>query len=134
MPYQHLSDGLYLLKRRSQAKPFDHYAVLDVGNRFGLILTDRSQPVVVHQTPPGITTNWLRDTGDWQVVGKAVYETQCIERLRIALRNPSYDFFAHNCEQFARFVTTGTHESTQLRTAAVIAGIAALVYFANSAA
>ena len=126
MPYQHLADGLYLLKQRSTLKPVDHYGVLDVGNRLRLIHAGPSQPVVVHQTPPAITTNWIWDTGSWLVIGKVQDETRAIARLHRALRDPTYDVFGNNCEQFARFVATGVRESTQLRAAVVLAGIAGL--------
>ena len=128
MPYDNLEDGLYLLKQRSRFKIADHYGVLDVGNRLNIWLHGANHPVVVHQLPPAIALSWLQDTGDWEVIGQVSNEAEALIRMRAALTNPKYDLFGNNCEHFARFVTTGRFESTQLRTAAVIAGLAALVY------
>jgi hypothetical protein len=126
MPYQYLSDGLFLLRRPSPEKGVDHYGVLDVGNRFGLGGADGVQPVVAHQTPPSVTFDWFQDTGTWYVIGQVTDEEAAITRLNIALSTPGYDLFGHNCEHFARFVTTGVWESKQLQAAGLVAGLAVL--------
>jgi hypothetical protein len=128
MPYQHLNDGLYLLKQKSQAKGVDHYGILDVGNRFAHPnVTPDMQPVVVHQTPPQIQLNWLQDTGVWEVLGQITDENDAVERLKKAAGDPKYNLFGHNCEHFARYVATGKRESTQVQAAVVVAGLVALV-------
>jgi len=134
MPYQEYSDGIYLLRRPAAAKPLDHYAVLDVGNRIGFINADGTQPVVVHQMPPRIRFDWLQDTGTWEVLGIVLDEEDAIRRLHLALQSPDYALFRHNCEHFARYVTTGRFESKQLQATAVIAGLAILAYSARSEA
>ena len=131
MPYQDYPDGLYLLKQQSQRKPVDHYGVLDVGNRLGLPQVIGIHPVVVHQTPPTITLSWLQDTGIWTVLGRVENEASAMQRMRHALREPTYDLFGHNCEQFARYVATGKKESTQLQAAGFVVGLVALVYVAG---
>ena len=119
MPYFNISDGLYLLRQAAQSKPgFYHYGVLDVGNRLRRPEAESAvHPVVIHQTPPTIRANWLRDTGNWESLGMVLpeHEPAAIARIYEALRNPAYDLFGHNCEQFARFVTTGRAESGQLQ-------------------
>lgn len=131
MPYQHLADGLYLIKQKSASKGVDHYGILDVGNRLGHPAVNGLQPVVVHQSPPSIRLNWLQDTGTWEVLGKITSERDAIARIRDAYQTPAYDLFGHNCEHFARYVATGKHESTQIQAAAVVAGLATLLYFAG---
>jgi len=131
MPHQQLADGLYLLKQRSPEKGVDHYGVVDVGNRLALPNVDGSHPVVVHQTPPSIAFNWLKDTGTWNVLGRITDEPEAIQRMKKALENPGYDLFGHNCEHFARYVATGRRESTQLQAVGVMASLAALVYVAS---
>ena len=136
MPYQNLSDGLYLMKQRSRQKPgLDHYGVLDIGNRLGLVLRHQGVPIVVHQTPPQVQVSPLTITGEWEVLGMVIDEQQALARLRLALRDPAYDLFGHNCEQFARFVATGARESIQLQRAAGVVGLAAFAFaVARSAA
>ncbi len=119
MPYQNLADGLHLLRQRSQSKEgVYHYGVLDVGNRLRRhpALPYLQHPVVIHQTPPTIQANWLRDTGMWDHLGFVEYaeEANAVSRIMQALQDPLYDLFGNNCEHFARFVTTGRRESTQV--------------------
>jgi hypothetical protein len=119
MPYQSLGDGLHLLRQRSQSKEgVYHYGVLDVGNRLNRYPASpyHRHPVVIHQTPPTIRADWLRDTGVWEHLGVVSYgeEAGAIARIMQALRDPGYDLFGNNCEHFARFVTTGRRESTQV--------------------
>lgn len=128
MPHQTLADGLYLLKQGSPEKGVDHYGILDIGNRLGR--RHASEPVVIHQTPPAIRFDWLRDTGHWAVLGKVTDEAAALERIRIALMNPRYDLFGHNCEHFARFVATGRRESTQLQWVVGLVGMVGVVVWA----
>lgn len=135
MPYQGHADGLYLVARRSPEKGVDHYGIVDIGNRFHLTGADGIRPVVVHQRPPAIAAEWLNNAGpgDWRVLGKIGDESYATERLRQAAANPAYNLFGNNCEHFARFIATGVRQSTQLQTAGIVAGLAALaVVVANA--
>jgi hypothetical protein len=132
VPYQNLADGLYLVTQRSAAKGVDHYGILDVGNRLRVPGADGTNPVVVHQCPPGIRADWLQDTGAWEVLGRITDEPYAVARYHTALANPAYDLFGHNCEHFARFVATGVRESKQLQAAGWIAGLATLVIVASA--
>jgi hypothetical protein len=119
MPYQNLADGLHLLRQRSQSKEgVYHYGVLDVGNRLGRTPAWQyhQHPVVIHQTPPTIRADWLANTGSWESLGMVAcaQEASAIARIMQALQDPHYDLFGNNCEHFARFVTTGQRESTQV--------------------
>ncbi len=133
MPYQGFPDGLYLVMQRSVGKGIDHYGILDIGNRLGVRGADGINPVIVHQSPSGITADWLQDTRAWHVLGKITDEAYAIRRYHAALANPAYNLFGHNCEHFARFVANGVRESKQLQAAAWVAGLAALVIAATDA-
>lgn len=127
MHYQGCADGLYFAVQRSAAKGFDHYGIIDIGNRRRASSMDKLHPVVRHQRPPGITADWLRDTGDWQLTHRIADEAAALERIRIALTDPVYAALRHNCEHFARWVAFGVWESKQLQAAGWIAGLSMLV-------
>lgn len=116
MPYQNLEDGLYVLKQHSEKNglAIDHHGLIDVGNVLGHPKVDGSHPVVIHQSPPQIRVDWLRDTGGWQVLGKVIDLDGAKQRLRTAFQNPSYDLFGNNCEHFARFVAFNQKYSSQV--------------------
>jgi len=122
MPYQNLQNGLYLVKQRSAGKSVNHYGILDVGNRLNRSYINSMHPIVIHQTPPTLRTDWLRDTGNWSVLGQITDESMAIQRIGFAAQNPAYDLFGNNCEHFARFVATGTRESKQIQTFVGILG------------
>ena len=127
MPYNGFRNGLYLIKQKAQMKGIlvDHYGILDIGDRLNL-RPNGGQPVVFHQTPPRIRTDWLANTGNWVVLGRINDERYAIARINKALENDKYDLFGNNCEHFARFVATGRRESTQLIGAVVILGLVVL--------
>ncbi len=126
MPRNRLSDGLYLIKQKCTVKGvlIDHYGILDIGNRLELSV-DHNLPVVIHQTPPRIRTDWLADTGKWEFITKITDEPYAMVRIKKALENDAYDLFGNNCEHFARFVATGLRESKQLQTAVLMVGLLA---------
>ena len=129
MPFQSYHDGLYLVKQKSQNKlGIEHYGILDIGNRLAHAMADGINPTVVHQTPPQLRIDWFGGTGMWVVLGQITDEEMAKKRIKHAANNPQYDLFGHNCEQFARFVATGNHESTQLQSAAVISLAALAIY------
>jgi len=131
MPYQKYPDGLYLLKQKSAAKGVDHYGILDIGNRISHPQVDGRHPVVIHQTPPSIKIDWLQNSGVWEILGRITDEQDAITRMTSAFQSSNYNLFGHNCEHFARYVATGRHESTQLQAVGVVAGLAALVFYAG---
>ena len=129
MPFEHLDDGLYLIKQRSAAKGVDHFGILDVGNRLRIPqVLPGQQPVVLHQTPPQMQLAWLQETGQWEVLGRITDEPDAINRIQHARQDPHYNLFGNNCEHFARYVATGRRESRQVQVAALIAGLAALAF------
>jgi hypothetical protein len=128
MPYQHLSDGLYLLRQWSPEKGVWHFGILDVGNRIKNRSINRgSQPIVIHQTPPTIKMEWLRETGAWEVLGRIADEKIALLRINEAAKNPTYDLFVNNCQHFATYVATGVRQSTQVQVGLAIAGGVAML-------
>lgn len=117
MPYQNLNDGLYLIKQPSHKVGIEHYGILDVGNTIQHPQANVLHPIVIHQIPPRIRMDWLKDTGNWNIVGevKPEFLGQAIGRIKVAFKDPNYDLFCNNCEQFARFIVQGEKYSTQLR-------------------
>jgi len=131
MPYQNYPDGLYLLIQKSVKKGVDHYGIMDVGNILKIAqVAGIPQPVVIHQTPPSIQVNWLQDTGKWKIIGKIIDEKMAISRIKQTANKPNYDLFGNNCEHFARFVATGTKESTQVQSVVWMTGLVALTMYA----
>ena len=131
MRYQKHPNGLYLLKQKSTVKGVDHYGILDIGNRISHPHVNGRHPVVIHQTPPSIKIDWLQNTGVWEILGRITNEQHAIKRMASAFQNSNYNLFGHNCEHFARYVATGRHESRQLQAVGVVAGLAALVFYAG---
>src|SRR5689334_9271390 len=111
MPYQNFPDGLYFARQpATKAGVGAHFGIIDIGNR-RRAPTRRRDPVVMHLRQPGIVTNWLRETGTWQVIERIRDERGALERLRIAARyNPRYAIHRDNCEHFARFIAYGRWE------------------------
>jgi hypothetical protein len=61
------------------------------------------------------------------LLGQITDEWYATQRYQIAIGNPAYSLFGHNCEHFARFVATGIPESKQLQAVGWVAGLAVLV-------
>jgi hypothetical protein len=115
-PMQQLPAGMYLLKRASSYPLIEHYGVLVTGSFVRELGINSFEPVVIHQTYPSPRIDWAVATGNWQMVGQVLPPLVpfAMERVSIALEDPTYDLFANNCEQFARFISTGQKTSTQL--------------------
>jgi hypothetical protein len=126
-----IAPGLYWIKQHCPQKGIDHHAILDVGNRTGSAREiDRRDPTLIHQTPPWITREPARGTGQWNVVQKVADEADAIVRLRVACTNPLYRLFDNNCEHFARYIATGVRESHQLQVASFVAAMVGLAWAA----
>ncbi|MDO8267443.1 MAG: hypothetical protein Q7T32_06375 [Moraxellaceae bacterium] len=116
MPFQGIEDGLYLIKQEAVKNgiKIDHYGILDIGNTLMHEAVDGSHPVVIHQTPPRLRIDWLRDTGTWNIEGLITDLAGAKARIIEAARTPNYDLFGNNCEHFARFVAFSKKNSTQI--------------------
>lgn len=136
MPYNGLADGLYLIVGHAPRKLVAHYGVLDVGNRSGVQAQQNNGPIVIHLTVEGLVWQSLDSIlREWNIEGGRVAdEVTAIERMNVAAANPTYDLTENNCEQFARYVITGKHESKQLQAVGwMTAGaVVAAIFFGNS--
>jgi hypothetical protein len=55
--------------------------------------------------------------------------SDALRRMQESLKSPTnYDLFSDNCEHFARFVTTGKKESSQVQNAVIIGGGLVLLF------
>lgn len=132
MPYQGWSDGLYLAKQKSNIKPdlIDHYSVIDIGNLLNQPQGNPNIPIIIHQASPSLRVDGLSNTGSWEILEK-VQDDDIIntkKRFQEAINNPAYNLVVNNCEQFARYVTTGVKESKQLQGVGAIIALGALLY------
>ena len=133
MPYQDYPDGMYLVKKRSPEKTVDHYAILIIGRRLKQFRIDGRHPVLFHQSPPRLRVDYFQNTGEWQVLGKIVDEGAAILRMtNVAAYKPDYLLLANNCEQVARYVASGRHESTQVQGWMILGGLALVAVAAFS--
>lgn len=125
IPHNNLRSGLYLVKQSGRKIGLEHYGILDVGNVIGHTKVKGQHPVVIHQTPPRVRIDWLKNTGSWHIVGRvqSKHLKEAIKRVNIALRDKNYDLFLNNCEQFARFIAEGKKYSTQLRAVGVLTAL-----------
>jgi hypothetical protein len=126
MPYRGYPDGLYFAVQPTSRKRVRHYGIVDIGNRCRIQGVDGAGPMVLHQSPPAIRIDRLRDTGGWFLLCKIEDESAAISRINAALHDPSYKLFWHNCEHFARFVAFNVRESKQLQAAGWVVGFTAL--------
>jgi len=130
-PFSQVPEGMYLVKRLSSYPLIEHYAVLVTGNLVRQLGIPSSEPVVIHQTLPSAIVEWAVVTGTWNIVQQVPPNLvpEALERAAIAFRDPNYDLFANNCEQFARFISEGQKTSTQLRGFVVAGTIVAAIWF-----
>ena len=118
-----IDDGLYLIKQTTPGKSgVEHYGILNVGNRFNQVGV--TQPVVYHNTPPNLMTQWLRDTGvRWRIVRRILDEVAAKKRIAESWQKPFYDTLGNNCEHFAFYAATGERKSPQVRSVVGFVGI-----------
>lgn len=134
--FQHMPDGLYLVKRPSSYPLIEHYGVLLVGQALWSFGYDLDQPVILHRTDCGVRADWAAYAGPWNILGQVPPRLvpSAVTRFSAALQGHDYDLFTNNCEHFARFVTEGRDYSTQVAGAVVVAGLALVVWAANRSA
>ena len=129
-----LRPGVYEVRRRNAVKGVEHSAIVDVGNRLGLLpLRDVFRPhsaVLVHQTPPELAVEYLPEGLDdeWKVVRQVNDVAGARARLRQEAVRRRYDLLMNNCEHFASAIATGQRESPQIRGVGILVGIGALIW------
>ncbi len=129
-----LGAGIYEVTRRNTTKGMEHSAIVDVGNRLGLLpRRDVFRPhsaVLVHQTPPELAFEYLPDGLDdeWKVVRQVTDVAGARARLRQEAARRRYDLLMNNCEHFASAIATGQRQSPQLRGVGTLIGIGFLIW------
>ena len=125
------TEGIYLVKRKSDVLVIEHYGVVIVGKLLQQLGFSEKHPLVFHLTEKGICVEWLELFGDFQLLGEVGQReiSNALLRLKFAFNNPNFDLFSNNCEQFARYITEGYKHSTQLQNAGVLGGIALALIF-----
>ncbi len=136
MPNAEFPHGIYLVSRPMEGKTGGlHFAVIFYGQLpLNLHEDGNCYPVVAELSPPGISVKYFE--GGWWTIHHQVAEVDeaaAVARLDQACSsNPDYALLMRNCEQFARWVTTGVWESKQLQTVGVIAAAATICFMAAS--
>jgi hypothetical protein len=136
-----LRNGMYLVKRPIiDYKAGEHYGVMICGKtlrklRFPENRFPENRSIIIHKTDQGISPIWTDISGKWHLVnGGTVLPNQideAITRIKISLATPNYHLIFSNCEHFARFVTQGIAQSTQVQNVVVVGGLAALFLLSN---
>jgi hypothetical protein len=112
---------MFLARQWSHTKAVWHYGIIVLGWAYG--------PAVVHLGPDGLCIEPFAGGAPWEAV--AIGDVAgAFARLQAAISDPqNYALLWNNCEQFARYVATGRHESLQVQRVAVVAGLALLAAY-----
>ena len=131
--FRQLPGGMYLVKQPSRFPLIEHYGIVVTGNLVRQFGVSNIEPIVIHQTYPNARVEWAEATGVWDFVGEVPPEMipSAMARVSIAFSDPTYDLFANNCEQVARFVSVGEKTSTQLWAVGLGGAVAIAIWFLN---
>lgn len=124
-----LRNGMYLVKRPIiDVKVGEHYGVMVCGKTLKKIGLPETCAIIIHKTDKGISWSYMSD--EWYFVNGVPLNqlNDAISRINISLTTPNYHLIFSNCEHFARFVTEGIVQSTQVQTVGVLGGLAFLAY------
>lgn len=113
-------EGIYLVKRKSVYTPLiEHYGIAVIGKYLKNFNPNWNRAKVIHKTNLGIHVDDFEPFG-WEKVEKVTEANinQAVGRAGISLYD-AYSLISDNCEHFARFVTTGKKESSQVQNAVV---------------
>ncbi len=127
-----LSEGIFLVKRKSVYPLIEHYGVIVIGRHLESLGFYDKRPRVIHKTDSGIYAD-VFNANEWQRL-KFVPANQVnkeIVRIKIVLKSSTYHLFFRNCEHFARFVVEGIEYSTQVQIG-FVAVTAAVILLNNS--
>lgn len=124
-------NGIYLVKRKSTYAPFikEHYGVAIIGRYLRNFNPQWNKATVIHKTNLGVRRDNFNPF-EWEKVEKISEQniTDAVNRTGITM-NDAYDLLSDNCEHFARFVTTGKKESTQVQNAVKLGIAGVIAYF-----
>lgn len=125
------SEGIYLVKRKgAKSTLYDHYGFAVSGNLLKNFNLPIGKPKVIHKIDTGIIQNDF-DSHSWEVISKMPNNEipLAILRTRLSIKD-GYNLLFDNCEHFARFVTTGKKESSQVQNVFGLGIIGLATYFA----
>ena len=125
-------EGIFLVRRKSvKYIGVDHYGFVVSGKDLAYFDTSWKESRVIHKTNIGVHADTYF-VSEWEIVEK-IRDDQipfAIFRTRLTL-NDRYKVLSGNCEHFARFVTTGKKESSQVQNVMALSVIGAVIYCAT---
>ena len=132
-----LKNGMYLVKRPIiDSKVGEHYGVMICGKTLRKLGFPENRSIIIHKTDKGISPTWTDISGKWCLVDNGSVPSnqidEAVNRINISLATPNYYLFFSNCEHFARFVTQGVAQSTQVQNFAVGLGLAVAFFLSNN--
>lgn len=112
---QHI-EGIYLVERKgAKSSAYDHYGFTVSGKFLKYFNLPRGKAKVIHKYDTGVVESDY-DSLSWQVIHKMQENEIPLAILRTKLSlNDKYNLLFDNCEHFARYVTTGKKESSQVQ-------------------
>lgn len=122
-------EGIYLVKRKSVITPvMEHYGIAILGKYLNYFDSSWKEPKVIHKTNLGVHADSFHSF-DWEKVEKISNSTiyEVIMRTNLS-QYDVYNLLVNNCEHFARFVTTGKKESSQVQNAFGLGLISLITY------
>jgi hypothetical protein len=124
-----LTGGLHVVREQRADKPFNHFALLDLGGVLRLTDRDRTRAVIVEMSAPRLRFRYFDTTPHvWDVLSQVADEVGAAIRWEEALRTQAYDLFLNNCEHLVNFIAVGKKESPQVGTGLkIVVGVAAAI-------
>ncbi len=125
-----LRNGMYLVRRPIiDVKVGEHYGVMVCGKTLRKLGFPENRSIIIHKTDKGISPIWTDISGKWCLVNDGDVSpsriNEAVARIKVSLATPNYHLIFSNCEHFARFVTQGIAQSTQVQNVVVVGGLAA---------
>ena len=111
-----LKEGIYLVSRKgAKSDSYDHYGIAVSGKFLKEFNFWGNKSKVIHRIDSGVVENDY-DPLSWQVLYRMPENEIPLAILRTKLSlNEKYNLILNNCEHFARYVTTGKKESSQVQ-------------------
>lgn len=130
--FPELLEGIYLVKRKGEkSSGYDHYGFVVSGKFLKSFNLPEGKTKVIHKTDIGVVENDY-DSLSWQVIYKMPENETLLAILRTKQSlNDKYNLLFDNCEHFARYVTTGKKESSQVQNLVAFVLVASLFIWAN---
>lgn len=127
------SEGIYLVNRKgSLSSGYYHYGFAVSGKFLNYFNLPKGVAKVIHKDNKKVVADDY-DALSWQVIHKMPENEIPLAIIRTKQTlNESYNLLSNNCEHFARYVTTGKKESSQIQVLGVLAVSAALIWLGSN--